>query len=536
MDPFVELLEQLESNIASLTVEELTEARDQIAAYGRELRDSAAEVEDQSQLITDATALAAAIVRIDEELAARTTVATEAAAAREEAFAAFDDEEEEDDAEAQGDASEEAEAEAEEETEAVTAAAPALTEIAKRRPKKGPTPSPVETRALVASAMNGDKVGTPFADSDALARAMFDAHRRGLANQRVTVARLPLDHQVLGGEPEENWAALMDIRRGVQKARQEGVALTAAGFCAPPEPIYTFLQQGSRDGLIDLPTVTARRGRLTYPEIFNVRDLQVEAGVAWETTSVMDVDAVQKPCFTIVCGTGVTFDVNAYSTCLTYSNFDSQFWPERVTYSSGQAMIAHDHEVSLALILAIIADGRTTNVIDGFSGGGTWVQLIQSLAVHGGFIRSRFRLPINEVLEAVIPSFVLDALVADQVARDSTTTYAMAQAEIEAAIRRVKVSVQWVYDWQELDHPNWPTDYTILMFPAGVVVRLSGGTLDMGVTRDSTLNVANDFQIFTETFDGHAIIGSGVYEIRNVELCPIGETGNRATLTCNAGS
>ena len=539
MDPFLELLAQLESDIASLTVEELTEARDQIAAYGRELRDTADEAEDQEQLNTDALTLAAALVRIDAELQERRKVATEAAAARDEAFAAFAEDEEEDDAEAQGDTSDEAEAE-EETEEAVTAAAPPLTEIAKRRPKKGPAPTAVETRALVAAAVgpsSAGKVGDPFPDSDAFAAAMWDAHTKGPRDGGRTVARLPLEHgHELRDIPEDNWSVLMDVQRGVQKARREGVALTAAGFCAPAEPVYSFFQQGSRDGLIDLPTVTARRGRLTYPEIFNIRDLQVEAGVAWETTSTMDEDAVQKPCFTIVCGAGTTFDVNAYSTCLTYSNFDSQFWPERVTHSSGQAMIAHDHEVSLALIDAIVADGRTTTVIDGHLLGGTWSQLSQSLALHGGFIRSRFRLPVNEVLEAVIPSFVLDALVADQVARDSTQTYGMARAEVEAAISRHRINVQWVYDWQELDHPNWPDDYDYLLFPAGVVVRLSGGTLDLGVTRDSTLNVANDFQIFTETFDGHAIIGSGVYVVTGVNLCPTGGTGNRVAIDCAAGS
>jgi len=349
----------------------------------------------------------------------------------------------------------------------------------------------------------------------------------------------------LGSDPYENWSTLERLKGDSQKARQldpakdsTPMALTAAGFCAPAEPVYNFLGQdiASRDGLIQLPTAAARRGRVTYPELRNVRDAQVQAGVAWETTSTMDEDAVEKPCWTIACGTGATFDVKAYSTCLRFSNFDSQFWPERVAFATSQALIAHDHEVSLALINAIVADGRTTTVVDGFTNGGPWVQFIQSLAVHGGFIRSRFRLPISTVLEAAVPSYVLDALVADQVARDSTQDYGMAIAQVEAAIARTRVNVQWVYDWQELDHPNWPADFNYLIWPAGTVVQLSGGTLDLGITRDSTLNVANDFQSFTETFDGHAIIGPGVYVVTNVEVCPNGETGNRAALACADGS
>jgi hypothetical protein len=273
-----------------------------------------------------------------------------------------------------------------------------------------------------------------------------------------------------------------------------------------------------------------------YPEIFNIRDLQVENGIGWETTDTMDEDAVEKPCYTVDCGDGATFDVKAYSTCLTFSNFDSQFWPERVTHVNGQALIAHDHEVNLALITAIVADGRVEAAVDAHAGGGTWAQLSNSLALHGAYVRNRYRLPISSVLEAGIPAYVLDALVADQVARSSTLTPGMAIAEIEAALARMRINVQWLYDWQELGEANWPATYDYLLWPAGVIVQLSGGTLDLGVTRDSVTNVANDFQVFTETFDGHAIIGSGVISVTGVNLCPSGNAALNEAITCVAGS
>ena len=396
----------------------------------------------------------------------------------------------------------------EEPVEEVVAAAPALADIAARRPRNAPTPEPdPKPEVVVASAVGEDKLGARFTDSDALAQAMHSANKNGTRDGRQTVARIPLESQFeMTGSPEENWAILNEIQRGVQKSYQgwDGKTdpLTAAGYCAPAVPRYDFLQQGSREGILQNPSVTARRGRVTYPPIYNVRDLQVEAGVAWQHTSQMDIDEVTKPCYTVPCVDGVTFGVDAFSTCLLYSNFDSQFWPERVTHVTGQAMIAHEHEINLAQINAIVADGRTTTVIDAGTGGGTWVNLIQSLALHGGFIRSRLRLPLSTVLVAGIPSFVLDALISDQVARDSTVQYVQAQAEIEAALRRDNIAVQWLYDWQELGHPNWPADYDYLLYPAGTVVELNGGSLDMGVTRDSTLNTANDFQIFNETFTG----------------------------------
>jgi len=150
----------------------------------------------------------------------------------------------------------------------------------------------------VASAVGETGNGAPFADAHAMSRAIWDANKRGPMNGSQTVARIDLGHKyVAGGDPLDNWSLLQNVQSGVQKVRKETLgtpdqmgALTAAGFCAPAEPVYSFLQQGSRDGIIDLPVVTARRGRLTYPEIRDIRDLQVENGVGWETTSTMDED------------------------------------------------------------------------------------------------------------------------------------------------------------------------------------------------------------------------------------------------------
>ena len=531
MERFRELLEQLENDIASLSVDELTELRAEINAYGLELRE--AEVEDQDQLLEDVRALAAALATIDGELEARATAAEEAEAARAEAFAAFDSDESEE-------AEEETVEEDEPETPVVAASTPSLAEVAARRPRRQPAPpADPEPEIVVAAALGDNGLGARFEDSHALAHAMFQASRRGPSMGSQTVARMQIDNPYeLGAIPEDNWAILQEIQRGVQRARQDTPlqSLAACGYCAPAEPRYTFFQQGSRDGILDVPTVTARRGQIAYPDIIDIRDLQVQEGIGFQSTSTMDCDEVEKACYQVDCADGKTYGVDAYSTCLLYSNWDQQFWPERVSHINGQALIAHDHEVNLALIQAIVGDARTATVIDAGLGGGTWVNFVQSLAIHGAYIRNFLRLPMSTVLEAGIPSYVLEALVADQVSRSATVEYGMARAEIEAAIRRVGVNPQWLYDWQELQSPNWPSTFDYMMWPAGTIVKLDGGTLDLGVTRDSSLNQSNDFQIFVETFDGIAIIGSGVHVVTGVEMCPTGDAAANADLACAAGS
>lgn len=531
MDKFAELLAKLDEDITSLTDEELTEGRTGIMELGRSLKD--AETDDEAQLVEDAKALAAAVTAIDAELETRATAAAEAAAARDEAFAAFDTAEEPVEEPVEEPAAEPVE-------EPVVAAAPSLAEIAERRPAAPEPEVEEDPKPVIAAAVGSeDKMGSPFGTREDLAAAMWEAKKRGVAGGR-TVARADMSTGfVAGAIPEDNWSSLQDAQRQWQEALQAGKdyqALTAAGFCAPAEPVYDFFQQGSRDGIALFPEVTARRGQLVYPEIVNIRDLQVQSGIGHEHTATMDEDGIEKPCYTYDCGTGATFDVKGFSTCLTYSNFDSQFWPERVTYTSGQALIAHDHEVNFALINDIVGDARTTTVGDGHTNGGTWVQFVNTLAQHTAYIKNHFRLSMATRFEALVPSYVLQALASDKVARDSTQTYEMAVAEVNAAAAALGVSVQWVYDWQELGDANWPSTYDLLLYPAGTVVKLNGGTLDLGVTRDSTLNVANDFQIFVETFDGHAIIGSGVFNITDVDLCPTGETGERAAIACAAGS
>jgi hypothetical protein len=45
------------------------------------------------------------------------------------------------------------------------------------------------------------------------------------------------------------------------------------------------------------------------------------------------------------------------------------------------------------------------------------------------------------------------------------------------------------------------------MFAEGTFLFLDGGTLDLGVIRDSTLVGTNDYKMFVETFEGVAKIG-----------------------------
>jgi hypothetical protein len=71
--------------------------------------------------------------------------------------------------------------------------------------------------------------------------------------------------------------------------------------------------------------------------------------------------------------------------------------------------------------------------------------------------------------------------------------------------------------------PSWPTSVDTALFQTGDWLYLDGGTLDLGVVRDSELNRRNRYQTFTETFEGTALIGAESLRVVFTGIDPTGE-------------
>jgi hypothetical protein len=55
---------------------------------------------------------------------------------------------------------------------------------------------------------------------------------------------------------------------------------------------------------------------------------------------------------------------------------------------------------------------------------------------------------------------------------------------------------------------EFPDSFTWYLFAEGTFIFLDGGTLDLGIIRDSTLVGTNDYKMFVETFEGIAKVGT----------------------------
>jgi hypothetical protein len=119
--------------------------------------------------------------------------------------------------------------------------------------------------------------------------------------------------------------------------------------------------------------------------------------------------------------------------------------------------------------------------------------------------------------------------------------FAISQATLESWFRTRNVNVTWhldglaggtqstvAFDSQNYADlaaggtvPVYPASVDSILYREGDWLFLDGGTLDLGLVRDSTLNLRNRYQTFMETFEGVAFTGKESLRLK-LPLVPSG--------------
>jgi hypothetical protein len=88
-----------------------------------------------------------------------------------------------------------------------------------------------------------------------------------------------------------------------------------------------------------------------------------------------------------------------------------------------------------------------------------------------------------------------------------------------------------IFGMQDNGQPllSFPGELIWYLFAEGTFLFLDGGTLDLGLVRDSTLNSTNDYRMFIESFEGVAKVGVGFGGFR-VEYDGLAVAGDRLVL------
>jgi hypothetical protein len=215
---------------------------------------------------------------------------------------------------------------------------------------------------------------------------------------------------------------------------------------------------------------------------------------------------------TVTAAAELTAVTDAVTLQMQFGNLFTRAYPELLARHNELGLIQHAREAEQNLLSRIATDSTavTTTSLIGF-GRDFLVQIRRAAAAY----RSRHRIDISTQLRAIIPSWVYDAIAADlTLSMPGDGTISISVSEINGYLATSNVTLvasldQNVFGSQGVSAlVEFPDSFTWYLFAEGTFIFLDGGTLDLGIIRDSTLVGTNDYKMFVETFEGIAKVGT----------------------------
>lgn len=437
----------------------------------------------------------------------------------------------------------------------IAAAAPATTRprisaIASRRPvERGPRNREEAVSRWHAAA--GDRevsAGMGFSTLQDVAMAI---QRRNRAighgsgpEERIPVATLEIpypEERTLGDNAERN-AAL------IAAATSPEALVASGGYCAPVNVFYGLAQLaiGARPVRDSLAQFGATRGGIRFirPPTFASFDSAVGE---WTAATDATPAGATKGCLQVTCGSEVAVNLQAIYRCIRFGNMGARAFPEQVENALANAIAWHAREAERELFRGLRANSTAVTADPELVG--STRSLLATIDRAAAAVRARQRMGDTATLRAILPAFAHDQIRADLVRQHAgDNTYAVTDAQINAWFSTRNINVTWALDQRTaaLEYSGaqaagalnpWPDVMELYLFPEGSHLFLDGGTLDLGVVRDSTLNSVNDYQIFAETFEETAFTGMESLVI-TIDICPNGRAANLVDTSalCTSGS
>lgn len=323
-------------------------------------------------------------------------------------------------------------------------------------------------------------------------------------------------------------------------------ALTASGgLCAPVTNYYEIRNwsTAARPARNALVGMNATRGGLKFTQGITFAEITEEDGGVGIKTAAEDAaggTTAEKSCQIIECPEFDEVQLDMIYKCLQFGNLNSRAWPEMVAAFVDAASAAH---ASLAET-SILDQMKDFSVeVDGTEAYGAFSSLLYSVILGAEGMRSAHRLDDNVTIRALLPRWTAGLLITDLINSQFYRFAKTREGVIQALRELANVEASFVLDGATGDGQvfaaqgagtqlKFPTTIKFFLYPEGSFLFLDGGTLDLGIVRDSSLNNTNDYRMFAETFEVVAYIGIASQYITTT-VCPTGTTGPTATaITC----
>lgn len=387
-----------------------------------------------------------------------------------------------------------------------------------------PLATPVAASNVVTAAadVNDVSAGAEFRDrgqfiqaySDKI-NALRDARGDGehVRVARVTAAAVP-DERML--ELGDFGANSEKIANALGRSMDERKALIASGgYCAPLESRYDVFGVGTTDRPVRnaLPGFRAQRGGIRWITPPSLAGVTGSAGI-WTAATDASPGGATKNKLIVACGAEQTVAISAVTLEMQFGNFMARAYPEMVARNVDLGMIAQARLAEQTLLsgMSTLSTAVTQASVMGVSR-----DFLSTIGRAASAYRTRHRMDADAPLRVVAPAWVRDAIRDDIAWSVSPTTddvLGESDAQINAYLTARNVTVAWHLDDSTYTTAQtagtlnaYPTTFVWYMFAEGTFLFLDGGTLDIGIVRDSTLVGTNDYIQFTENFEAIAKVG-----------------------------
>lgn len=534
------------ARLADLTDEELTALENQVLS-AFEAADTAGEEDDMEDLADALDQIRSEADKRGEpepsEPAEPVAASAEAADDQPESEENSEDEEEEDSEEEDSEEedseedSEEEDPQATEDPEALNAGAQSEKENDMASVKVPGSRAPKEVSgtetAIVASAdIPGYTAGTEFKSLGDLSKAFANRVNtlsgvRGGNGEKVIVASITTkadeDRTLHLNDPEGN-------RDKIQAVTDLSAITAAGGCCAPLTTKYDLFTIGEtarpvRDALAGFQ---ADRGGIRFFTPPTLSSFGTSTGV-WtcdddEGYSESDSDT-WKVCGHVECPPEQEAYTQAITSCMTFGVLSSRVFPENVEANTRLSMV-QQARVAESVLLSQMKAGSTAIAGPAVRYGAVR-DILLTIARVAAWYRDRHRLGEEVPLRAVLPLFVLDILRSDIIVQPPagdgrTADFAISRRDVENFFDQWGVNVTWTLDgvdptanggatYGDLPGggglPEFPTSVQWALYAEGSWLHLDGGSMDLGIIRDSKLVRSNDYMQFSEVFEAAVKIG-----------------------------
>jgi len=330
---------------------------------------------------------------------------------------------------------------------------------------------------------------------------------------------------MLTDDPVANYGRLRDVQVGA--AHDLGQALVASGgACAEYAPSYEFFRLADPQNPVEqgTPVVQAPRGGINYIVPPNVSQaagaIDVSAQDRDFTAGFVQFTSGPKACIAVTCPPTQTAEVSAVSQCVTFDNLNYRVFPEQV------AAFMEDVAVQFTAVKEVFyLDYMNTQstAVTGDYGYGFSRSLLHDWTLATTAYRKRHYMGRTTDMVVAAPDWAMDAIKLDMAldGQEGLSFWDISDGQVMAALSARNISPIWYNDNPTGVTPNqkfnaaqaagalnpWPNAVAAYIYAPGTFVRLDGGTLDVGLVRDSTLNRTNDLQLFMEEWIGMAKLG-----------------------------